>query len=158
MAAALRRQKHFITETGLEDIKKEYDFLVTTRRASIIARLQQTREMGDLAENSAYDEVREEQVMLESRIEELEKALNSYIVSQKTQEHDFVVIGSSIVVEIDGQRDEFSVVGTMEANPAKRMISNESPVGKALLGARVGETVEVVTPIVRAKYKILEIK
>lgn len=150
--------KFILTEKGLSELKKEYEHLVKVKRPAVVQRIQNAREFGDLAENSEYDAAKEEQSLLETRIEELEKVLNkAQIIGPKTTT-DFVVIGTTVVVEVDGSRDEFTIVGTMEADPAARLISNESPVGAALLGAKVGELVDVVTPIVSAKYKILEIK
>lgn len=151
-------KKFVLTKEGLANLQQEYDFLVKTKRPQITQRIQNAREFGDLAENSEYDAAKEEQSLLESRISELEDVLKKSQVIEEQEKGDFVVIGSTLVVEVDGEKDEFTVVGTMEADPAKRKISNESPVGAALLGARVGEVVEVTTPIIRAKYKILEIK
>lgn len=151
-------KKFVLTKEGLANLQQEYDFLVKTKRPQITQRIQNAREFGDLAENSEYDAAKEEQSLLESRISELEDVLKKSQLIEEQKKGDFVVIGSTVVVEVDNEKDEFTVVGTMEADPAKRKISNESPVGAALLGARVGEVVEVTTPIIRAKYKILEIK
>lgn len=151
-------QKFILTERGLSGLKREYEQLVHVKRPAVVQRIQTAREFGDLAENSEYDAAKEEQSLLESRIEELEKVLHkAQLIGPKTTT-DFVVIGTTVVVEVDGERDEFTIVGTMEADPAARLISNESPVGAALLGAKAGEVINVVTPIVSAKYKILEIK
>src|SRR3989338_6351824 len=107
---------------------------------------------------SEYDAAKEEQSLLETRITQLEDVLKRAQIIEPVKKADFVVICSTIVVEIDGEKDEFTIVGTMEADPSKKKISNESPVGTAMLGAKVGEIIEVTTPIVRARYKILEIK
>jgi transcription elongation factor GreA len=151
-------KKFVLTKEGLANLQREYDLLVKTKRPQVTQRIQNAREFGDLAENSEYDAAKEEQSLLESRISELENVLKRTQLIEEEEKGDFVVIGSTVVVEIDNEKDEFTVVGTMEADPAKRRISNESPVGAALLGARVGEVVEVATPIIRARYKILEIK
>ena len=150
-------KKFILTREGLDEIKREYDKLVKEKRPEIIQRIKRAREFGDLAENSEYDAAKEDQSLIATRISQLEDVLHSAQII-KAQKSDFVIIGSTVVVEIDGEVDEFKVVGTMEADPARRMISNESPVGAALLGAKVGEQIEVTTPIVKAKYKILEIK
>lgn len=151
--------KQFIlTKQGLEHLKKEYDNLVKVERPAIARRIKRARDFGDLAENSEYDAAKDDQVLIEARITELEKVLHKAEVIEPKKTGDFVVIGSTIVVEVDGEKDEFTIVGTMEADPAKRKISNESPVGSALLGAKVGDTINVTTSIVQAKYKILEIK
>ena len=151
-------KKFILTAGGLQEIKEEYQDLVGVKKPQVIARIQRAREFGDLAENSEYDAAKEEQSLLEARISDLEKVLAKTQLIEEKQPVDFVVIGSTIVVEVDGLIDEFKIVGTIEADPAKRKISNESPVGQSLLGAKVGEVVEVNTPIVTAKYKILQIK
>ena len=151
--------KQFIlTRQGLASLKSEYDELTRVKRTQITKRIQTAREFGDLSENSEYDAAKEEQSLLETRIAQLEDVLKRTQIIEPVKKADFVVIGSTIVVEIEGEKDEFTIVGTMEADPSKKKISNESPVGTAMLGAKLGEVVEVVTPIIRAKYKILEIK
>lgn len=151
-------RKFILTKEGLESLKVEYQKLVNVKRPEVTKRIRRAREFGDLAENSAYDAAKDEQVLVETRITALEEVLKKAQIITPTKQADFVVIGSRVVVEVEGIMDEFTIVGTMEADPAKRKISNESPVGQALLGAKIGEVVEVITPIVRAKYKILEIK
>jgi len=151
-------KKFILTQEGLVHLKTEYDELTKVKRPQVTARIQIAREFGDLSENSEYDAAKDEQSLLEHRITELEEVLHKAQIIKIQEKADFVIIGSTVVVEVDGERDEFMIVGTVEADPAKKKISNESPVGATLLGARVGELVEVTTPIVRAKYKILEIK
>ena len=151
-------KKFILTRQGLVSLKSEYDELTKVKRTQITKRIQIAREFGDLSENSEYDAAKEEQSLLETRITQLEDVLKRAQIIEPVKKADFVVIGSTIVVEIDGEKDEFTIVGTMEADPSKKKISNESPVGTAMLGAKLGEVVEVVTPIIRAKYKILEIK
>lgn len=151
-------KKFLLTREGLNHLKGEYDQLVENTRPKIIARIQQAREFGDLAENSEYDAAKEEQSLLEARIAELQDILNKVELISFHKKQDFVVIGSTVIVTIDGNKDEFKIVGTVEADPVKKKISSESPVGAALLGAKIGETIEVATPIIRAKYKILDIK
>ena len=151
-------KKFILTRQGLASLKSEYDELTRVKRTQITKRIQTAREFGDLSENSEYDAAKEEQSLLETRITQLEDVLKRAEIIEPVKKADFVVIGSTIVVEIEGEKDEFTIVGTIEADPSKKKISNESPVGTAMLGAKVGEVVEVVTPIIRAKYKILEIK
>ena len=151
-------KKFILTRQGLVSLKSEFDELTKVKRTQMTKRIQTAREFGDLSENSEYDAAKEEQSLLETRIVQLEDVLKRAQIIEPVKKADFVVIGSTIVVEIDGEKDEFTIVGTMEADPSKKKISNESPVGTAMLGAKVGEVVEVVTPIIRAKYKILEIK
>lgn len=153
-----KAKKFILTEEGLFHLKGEYEELVKIKRPEVVQRIQIAREFGDLAENSEYDAAKEEQSLLETRIAELEEVLHGSQLVSPVQKSDFVVIGSTVVVQMDGTTEEFQIVGSMEADPSQKKISNESPVGASLLGARVGEEVEVTTPIIRATYKVLEIK
>lgn len=151
-------KKFILTQEGLNHLKQEYQELITVFRPAVANRIQRAREFGDLSENSEYDAAKEEQSLLEARIAQLEGVLPKAQVIQQVASADFVVIGSTVTVEADGYQEEFTIVGSLEADPAQKKISNESPVGAALLGARIGENVEVVTPIFRANYKVLKIK
>ncbi len=148
----------FLTSKGLAEVRAELDNLKKIKRGEIAIRIQQAREYGDLAENSEYDAAVEEQSLAENRITELENVLKSAKVIAETHSNNFVVIGSTVRVEMEGELDEFTIVGRVEADPSKKKISNESPLGLALIGAKKGEQVEVTTPIVRYKCKVLEIK
>lgn len=148
----------YLTAKGLVEAKSELDFLKKNKRIEIAEKIHQAREYGDLAENSEYDSALEDQALTENRIAELENILKKVKVIADNQDSDFIVIGSTVKIDMDGEIDEFKIVGRVEANPAKKRISNESPLGIALLGATKGETVEVTTPIVRYKCKVLEIK
>lgn len=148
----------YLTRRGLEDAKAELEFLKKTKRGQIAEIIHQARQYGDLAENSEYDAAMEEQAMVESRISELENILKAAKVIAQPKHQDFVVIGSTVMIEMDDGIDEFTIVGRVEADPSKKRISNESPLGQALVGAKKGEEVEVATPIVRYKCKILAIK
>lgn len=154
----VRQKSVYVTAAGLADAKEELSELEKIRRPEIADRIQKAREFGDITENSEYDAAMEEQAIVEKRISELQETLKSAKVIADIAKSDFVVIGSTVVIEMDGEVDEFMIVGSVEANPSKKRISNESPVGSALLGAKVGEAVEVATPIVRYKCKVLEIK
>lgn len=151
-------RKVYLTINGLADAKKELEYLRKDKRAEIAERIHQAREYGDVAENSEYDTAMEEQALVENRISELENILKRVKVIAAERTQDFVVIGSTVRIEMDEGIDEFTVVGRVEADPTKKRISNESPLGSALVGARAGEVVEVATPIVRYKCKVLEIK
>lgn len=148
-----------LTQEGLHKLQEEYNELVKVRRPYVIARIQRAREFGDLSENAEFDAARDEQSFIEGRIQELAEALKHVKVIEDTaQTYDFVVIGSRVLVEADGEQDEFTIVGSLEADPLNGKISNESPVGKTLLGAKVGEIVEVATPIVKSQYRIVAIQ
>lgn len=156
----IKSQKNmtYLTPQGFADAKAELDFLIKTKRSEVAAKIHQAREYGDLTENSEYDTAMDDQALTENRISELESILKRVKVIADHQENDFVVIGSTVKIDMDGEIDEFKIVGRVEADPAKKRISNESPLGIVLLGAKKGEIVEVTTPIVRYKCKVLEIK
>lgn len=148
----------YVTSAGLVEAKKEYEYLTKVKRQDIAERIQKAREFGDLSENSEYDSAMDDQSITENRISELENILKSVQVIKEVKPGDFVVIGSTVKIKMDDGEDEFMIVGRVEADPSKKRISNESPLGSALLGAKVGESVEVTTPIVKYKCKVLEIK
>lgn len=148
----------YLTAKGLVEAKAELEFLKKTKRAQIAERIRQAREYGDLAENSEYDAAVADQSLTENRITELENILKSARVIAEKHTADFVVIGSTVRMEMEGEIDEFTIVGRVEADPSKKRISNESPLGSALLGSKKGDSVEVSTPIVKYKCKVLEIK
>lgn len=151
-------KKFILTKEGLESLKVEYQKLVNVKRPEVTQRIRVAREFGDLAENSEYDAAKEEQTLVETRITALEEVLKKAQVVVPAQKTDFVIIGSTVIVEMNDEVHEFSIVGSMEADPAKRKISNESPIGKAILGLQVGETMEVAVGPVKSKIKVLEIK
>src|SRR3989344_5474176 len=129
-------QSAYITVKGLSDAKAELEYLKKTKRVQIAERIHQAREYGDITENSEYDAAMEEQVLLENRISELENILKSAKVISEKQTTDFVVIGSTVKIEMDDGIDEFKIVGRVEADTSKKRISNESPLGMALLGGK----------------------
>jgi len=151
-------EKHYLTSHGLVDAKAELEFLKKVKRAEIAEKIHQARQYGDLTENSEYDSAMEEQALIESRIVVLENILKSFQIIAEQPTADFVVIGSTVKIDMDGEIDEFKIVGRVEADPSKKRISNESPLGTSLLGAKKGEVVEVTTPIVKYKCKVLEIR
>lgn len=148
----------YLTVQGLAEAKAELNYLKKTKRSEIAERIHQARQYGDLTENSEYDSAMEDQALTENRIAELEEILKRVKIIKYEPANDFVVIGSTVKIDMDNELDEFTIVGRVEANPSKKRISNESPLGMALLGAKKGEVVEVTTPIVRYKCKVLEIK
>jgi len=154
----LMAKKFILTEEGLTQIQREYQDLVKIKRPAIVNRIQTAREFGDLSENSEYDAAKEEQSLLETRITQLEEILSRTQVIEPIPQADFVVIGSTVIVEMNDEVHKFMIVGSVEADPAQNKISNESPVGKALLGLQAGETIEVSVGPVKSKIKVLEIK
>jgi transcription elongation factor GreA len=150
-----------LTKEGYNALKKEIEELSTTRRREVAERIKIAREFGDIAENAEYDAAKNEQAMLEARISKLEERLAAARVIEKRDIlKDVVSVGSTVRLrDIDAKQTvEYRIVGSAEANPAQLKLSNESPVGKAIMGHKKGETVEVTTPRGSMKYKILEIK
>ncbi len=147
----------YISEEGLGKLKDELHELKTVRRKDIAARLEHAKALGDLSENAEYQEAKEEQSLLESEIAEREDVIRNAIVIHK-KASDKVKIGSIIRISSAHGGETYVIVGSEEADPVGGKISNESPMGKAFLGHRVGDSVEVRTPGGAEKYEILEIK
>lgn len=146
-----------LTKEGIEELKKELKVL-TAQRGPIAQRIKDAREFGDLAENAEYSSARQEQEKLEIRIGEIENILLNVEIISKPKGDSKVQLGSSVKLKNDfGKTKEFQVVGTVEADPLNGKISDESPIGKALLGKKLGEVVEIKTPNENAEYKIIEI-
>jgi transcription elongation factor GreA len=148
--------KVLLTEEGLKKLKEEYDDLVKNKRQEVTEKIARAREFGDLSENSEYDTAREEQSFIEGRIMELEEILTHSKLIEKSSENK-VGIGSKVKVQSGGEIDEYIIVSSVEANPMEGKISIDSPVGKALLGTKVGDEVKISTSI-QATYKVLEVK
>jgi transcription elongation factor GreA len=150
-----------LTREGYTKLRKEIEQLSTTRRREVAERIKVAREFGDIAENAEYDAAKNEQAMLEARIAKLEERLASARVIEKREiSKDVVSVGSTVRLrDVDAKQTvEYRIVGSAEANPAELKLSNESPVGRAIIGHKKGETIEVATPRGSLKYKILEIK
>ena len=150
-----------ITAEGLEKLKDELQHLETDKRREIADRIKEAREFGDIAENAEYDDAKNEQALLEHRIATLEERLrNARVIEKKDIAKDVVSVGSKVRLrDLDAKQTvEYRIVGSAEADPAENKLSNESPVGKAIIGKKKGETVEVLAPRGSMKFKILEIK
>src|SRR5678815_4952668 len=146
-----------LTPEGYEKLKQEIEFLSNEKRREVAERIRTAREFGDIAENSEYDDAKNEQAMLEHRIATLEERLTSArIVNKKEIPTGVVAVGTKVRLrDIDAaETTEYHIVGSAEANPAEQKLSNESPVGKAIMGHKKGETVEVATPRGSLKFKI----
>jgi transcription elongation factor GreA len=148
-----------LTPEGLANLKAELDHLSTTRRREVAARIKEAREFGDISENAEYDDAKNEQAMLEARIASLEEKLRSAtVVDSSDLPNDVVRIGSVVHVRDEaGKSTKYTIVGSAEAAPAELKLSNESPVGKALLGHKRGEEVVFATPKGERKLKITKI-
>jgi transcription elongation factor GreA len=150
-----------LTPEGYEKLKQEIEELSTVKRREVAERIRIAREFGDIAENAEYDDAKNEQMLLEHRIATLEERLrDARVISKKDIAKDVVSIGSRVKLRDVAAKEtvEYHIVGSAEANPAQNKLSNESPVGKAIIGKKKGETVEVSVPRGTLKYKILEIK
>jgi transcription elongation factor GreA len=146
-----------LTPDGLTRLKNELEYLSTEKRREVAARIKEAREFGDISENAEYDDAKNEQAMLETKIALLEEKLRSAtVIDAEHIDTDVVGIGSSVEVEDNGRSATYTIVGSSEANPAERKLSNESPVGKALIGAKAGQTVTVQLP--NGKQRELKIK
>ena len=149
--------KYYVSEERLAELKNELDELKTKTRLEIADLLKRAKEYGDLSENAEYAQAREEQTRVEARIFELEELIKKAVVIRKTEGGDRVTVGSQVTVERDGKDFVYSIVGPSESKPEEGRISNESPIGRALLGKKVGERVEVTTPSGIAVYVVAKI-
>jgi transcription elongation factor GreA len=149
-----------LTPEGLANLKAELEHMSTTRRREVAARIKEAREFGDISENAEYDDAKNEQAMLEARIAQLEDKLRSATVIDSTDlGTDVVRIGSTVhVIDGNGKKATYTIVGSAEAKPAEKKLSNESPVGKALVGHKRGEEVSFATPKGERRLKITKIE
>lgn len=154
-------KKTILTYEGLKQYEDELHYLKVEKRQDVAQKLKEARAQGDLSENAEYDAAKDEQRDIEARIEELEKILkNVEVVVEDEVEVDKINVGCRVKVSDLAEKEdlEYKIVGSTEANCLQGKISNESPVGRALIGAKVGQTVSVVTPAGTFKYKVLEIE
>ncbi len=150
-----------LTPEGYEKLKQEIELLSGEKRREVAERIRIAREFGDIAENAEYDDAKNEQMMLEHRLATLEERLRAARVIDTSEiTADVVSIGATVRLrDVDANKTvEYQIVGSAEANPAENKLSNESPVGKAIMGHKKGETVEVAAPRGSLKFKILDIK
>lgn len=154
------QKQYKITTEKYEELKAELEFLKTVREKEVAEQVKEARSFGDLSENSEYDEAKNEQGKLYSRIADVENILaNHVIISEDDINTKFVVAGCKILIQnmADKEKEEFYIVGSQEAKPNDGKISDESPFGKAMLGKKVGEIAVVEAPAGKEKFKILEI-
>jgi transcription elongation factor GreA len=138
-----------LTPEGLEKLQRELEDLQTNKRREVAERIKDAREFGDISENSEYDDAKNEQMMLEQKIAQLEERLRSaQVIDASDLTTDVVRVGVTVNVkdEKTGDSDKYTIVGSAEANPSEKKLSNESPVGKALIGHKRGDTVDVALP------------
>ena len=147
----------YVSADGLKKLQVELEDLRTVKRAEIAERIHAAMEFGDFSENSELEQAKNDQAFLEGRIMTLEQMIkNAQLIDEKSK-HDIVEVGSHITVEADGRKEQYVIVGSAEASPAEGKISNESPVGRALLGHKTGETVKLSIPAGTVEMKILAV-
>lgn len=160
MAQQHQQEETLLTVEGLKMLEKELDHLKTVKRKEVAERIKQAMDFGDISENSEYEDAKNEQAFIEGRILTLEKKLrNAKVIDEEDVSTDVVSICTRVTLEeLDsGEIVEYTIVGSIESDPSENKISNESPVGKAIMGHRKGDIVKVETPEGTVKYKILEI-
>ena len=153
-------KKVYLTKEGLEELKEELNQLTTVKRPDILGRVSQARSMGDLSENAEYVAAREELSFIDGRLDELEELIKQAVLIQEPHskgDHAVIKLGSTVSVNVKGKKEEFTVVGEWEADPKEKKISHESPLGKALLGKKTGEKIEVEAPAGTVVYTIVSV-
>lgn len=157
----MEEKKNLLTREGLKKYEDELHDLKVVKRKEVAQKIKEAREQGDLSENAEYDAAKDEQRDIEARIEELEKILKNVEVVDMDEDHNLEQVGFGLVVKVKDNEFqdemEFKIVGATEANSLKGKISNESPLGKALLGAKKGDVVSVEAPAGMIEYTILDI-
>lgn len=154
-------QPIYLTAEGLQKVKQELEYLTTTRRREVAQMIAEAKAEGDISENAGYDEAKTAQGFLEGRIRELEALLkNAKVIADDAAAPDVVSVGRTVVVREQGTdfEEEYTIVGPPEADPAMGRISNESPMGKSLLGRRIGETAVVESPGGAITFEIVKVK
>ena len=147
----------YLSRDGLEKLRAELEEMVTVRRPEVAARIHDAKEHGDLSENAEYEDAKNEQAFVEGRIQTLEALIKNATIIGDDHATDHVAVGSTVVVDGEDGQETFTIVGSAEASPSSGRISNESPVGRALLGRRKGDKVTVKVPAGDFAYRIVEI-
>jgi transcription elongation factor GreA len=155
-----KEKELLLTPEGLRKLEEKLEYYRSVQRKEIAERIRQAKEFGDISENAEYEDAKMEQAFVEAEIMNLERLIrNAKLIDEKEIHTDVVSIGSTVKIkeEETGEIETYTIVGTAESDPSNHKISNESPVGKALLGKQKGDRVTVKTPGGQVKYKILEI-
>jgi transcription elongation factor GreA len=153
----MNNKPQYISKDGLEKIRHELEEMVSIRRPEIAQRIHDAKEHGDLTENAEYEDAKNEQAFVEGRIQALEALIKNATIIDEHHSNDHVQIGSTVKVDGPDGKESFTIVGSTEAKPAEGRISNESPVGRALLGHKKGDNVTVQVPAGDLAYKIVSI-
>ncbi len=147
----------YISRDGLEKLRGELDELVNVRRAEIATRISEAKEHGDITENAEYEDAKNEQAFIEGRIQTLSALIKNAVLIDETTSKTHVQIGSTVELEGDNGKESYTIVGSAEASPGQGRISNESPVGRALLGKKKGDKVTISVPAGDMHYKVVSI-
>lgn len=150
------KKRFRLTTSGVNELRAELDSLIA-KRSSLADAIRSARELGDLSENAEYQSARADQERNEIRVAEIENILQNVEIIKKPNGDSKVQLGSTVKLKGDGKTKEFQVVGTVEADPLNGKISDESPIGQALLGKKLGDSVEIITPADNTTYKIVNI-
>ena len=150
------KKSFHLTKKGAEDLQKEFELLMS-QRSSVSERIKLAREFGDLSENAEYSSARQEQERAEARIAEIDNILKNVEVITNPAKKDTIVLGNTVNLASKSGNKTYTIVGSVEANPMNGMISDESPIGKALIGKKIGDEVEIVMPAQTTSYKISSI-
>ncbi|MDP3900140.1 MAG: transcription elongation factor GreA [bacterium] len=151
-------EDQYITQEGLDKLKSELHHLKNVRRHEIASRIERAKELGDLSENAEYAEAKDEQAFNEGKIIEIEEQLKKLVVVEKNNNSDIIDLGSKVRVDCNGKEKFYTLVSFNEVDPVNNMISNESPLGQAMIGRKVGDEFSVKIPSGQMKVKILEIE
>jgi transcription elongation factor GreA len=155
------RKEVLLTEDGLKQLQDEVNHLSTVKREDVAERIRQARDFGDITENSEYDDAKNEQARVEHRIDQIETMLSrAKVIDRRHVKTKEIGVGSLVEIKQvgSGKKQEYRIVGPAEANPENHMVSFESPVGRALMGLKVGDTAMVSAPAGQIKYRVISIK
>jgi len=155
---ATAKKEFYLTKDGVDKLKAELEDLVKNQRPKIAQELKEAKEYGDLSENASWDAAKDHQSFIEGRITELEHILRNVVVIKSPKKADKIGIGSTVHLEIEEGKQIYTIVGSTEANPTEGKISNESPIGQALMGKAKGEEVELKVPSGVTTFKITHIE
>jgi transcription elongation factor GreA len=153
----VNNKPQYVSRQGLEELRAELDELVNVRRAEVAARIQEAKEHGDITENAEYEDAKNEQAFIEGRIQSVSALVKNAVIIDENTSKTHVQVGSTVKLQGAGGTETYTIVGSAEAAPAEGRISNESPVGRALLGRKKGDKVKVSVPAGDQVYEILTI-
>jgi len=150
-------QSNYLSLKKVEELKKELEELKDNKIPDIANKIDEAKQLGDLSENAEYHAAKDEMAWTQGRVIELDHILNDYILINDDKNKDSVTLGSKVIVEVNGKQKEFTIVGQQEADPLEGKISNESPIGEALIGAKKGEKIKINTPAGEQEYLVKQI-